>query len=625
MKQKPSSNKSVANRKYNFSQINIALLSIAIIIHITLAFKFNFTQDDAYITFRYVENFVNGDGLVFNIGERVEGYTNFLWTLLLILGRLAGLELVMLSRILGVICGAGTILVLYFLSGRFFSKSNLWRGMVCLLFGSSLSFAYWSIAGLETAAFTLALTASIYLYIKRSYMFGPVAVLATLLRPEGILVFAILLLYDIIYARKLSRYLLVTAAVYILSLLPFGIFKLYYYGGLLPNTFYAKAGFTSGKLLDGLEYAGRYFWHYLGAGLFLIPAVIALKKKRLLLVPAVFVLAYVVYIVFVGGDVLKVHRFFVPLMPLMALLVTIGVSSLLRNRIIAITSIVLVVAWQSWMPFDFISTYHNAELHLTRKMDIASLNLKRVDESNFTVAVSTIGKVGHNLIGHRVIDMLGLTDTTIARHPEDTPEGMETTWKERHFNTPYLLSRQPDYILFSTGPKPSAPAERALYQYSSFLRNYRTIAFFDNGIFFNIFKRYYPIDKENIVRDVDIRFVQLYNKAFNMKNARDFQNALVTFNEAAGYLPDQTMFPYVYYYMADCLRHLKRGRETFELLDKIVKYDTLVFHTYRDLYYYEALMHKDSLKAKEYHDRIKSLMPWYIKTLDSLIANYHRR
>ena len=42
-----------------------------------------FTVDDAYISFRYVENFAKGDGLVFNRGEYVEGHTNFLWVILL--------------------------------------------------------------------------------------------------------------------------------------------------------------------------------------------------------------------------------------------------------------------------------------------------------------------------------------------------------------------------------------------------------------------------------------------------------------------------------------------------------------------------------------------------------------
>ncbi|MEZ4824399.1 MAG: hypothetical protein R2942_19210 [Ignavibacteria bacterium] len=42
-----------------------------------------FIQDDAFISFRYVQNFVDGNGLVFNIGERVEGYANLLWVLIL--------------------------------------------------------------------------------------------------------------------------------------------------------------------------------------------------------------------------------------------------------------------------------------------------------------------------------------------------------------------------------------------------------------------------------------------------------------------------------------------------------------------------------------------------------------
>ena len=40
-------------------------------------------QDDAFISFRYAANLLDGHGLVYNPGERVEGYTNFLWTLLL--------------------------------------------------------------------------------------------------------------------------------------------------------------------------------------------------------------------------------------------------------------------------------------------------------------------------------------------------------------------------------------------------------------------------------------------------------------------------------------------------------------------------------------------------------------
>ena len=53
----------------------------ALAIYSYLATTLNVVQDDAYISYRYVANFLNGDGLVFNIGERIEGFTNFAWVI----------------------------------------------------------------------------------------------------------------------------------------------------------------------------------------------------------------------------------------------------------------------------------------------------------------------------------------------------------------------------------------------------------------------------------------------------------------------------------------------------------------------------------------------------------------
>ena len=50
---------------------------------LALAWQHRFLQDDAFISFRYARNLATGHGLVWNPGERVEGYTNFLWTLLM--------------------------------------------------------------------------------------------------------------------------------------------------------------------------------------------------------------------------------------------------------------------------------------------------------------------------------------------------------------------------------------------------------------------------------------------------------------------------------------------------------------------------------------------------------------
>src|SRR3954470_13240280 len=56
------------------------LASIAAAWGVYHAYELAWLSDDAFISFRYARNWVTGKGLVYNAGERVEGYTNFLWT-----------------------------------------------------------------------------------------------------------------------------------------------------------------------------------------------------------------------------------------------------------------------------------------------------------------------------------------------------------------------------------------------------------------------------------------------------------------------------------------------------------------------------------------------------------------
>lgn len=117
------------------------------------------------------------------------------------------------------------------------------------------------------------------------------------------------------------------------------------------------------------------------------------------------------------------------------------------------------------------------------------------------------------MVGNRVIDLLGLTDSYIARNPEKI-EGIVSTWKERRFNNTYLLSQSPDFIIFSTGYKPSAPAERALMLHSEFRRNYRTIGFFRVGGGFKVmWRRIGEIDMARDAIHPDIEFVSKFSDA----------------------------------------------------------------------------------------------------------------
>ena len=89
-----------------------------------VAFLFapSWTCDDAFISFRYVDNLVAGHGLVFNAGERVEGYTNFLWVILLAGLQSLGMDPIPASRLFGLIFLGLTVGVVW----RTASRGGTW-------------------------------------------------------------------------------------------------------------------------------------------------------------------------------------------------------------------------------------------------------------------------------------------------------------------------------------------------------------------------------------------------------------------------------------------------------------------------------------------------------------------
>src|SRR5262245_63366246 len=72
----------------------------------------DYVVDDAFISMRYARNLVDGHGLVYNLdGERVEGYTNLLWTLLLAAAMACRLDPVLVAKVLGLAAGAAVLVL----------------------------------------------------------------------------------------------------------------------------------------------------------------------------------------------------------------------------------------------------------------------------------------------------------------------------------------------------------------------------------------------------------------------------------------------------------------------------------------------------------------------------------
>jgi arabinofuranosyltransferase len=476
------------------------LLAAAVALFVWHSSSSAFLQDDSFITYRYARNVVRGLGPVFNPGERTEGYTNFLWMMLLALLGVAGLPfsaIIPLSQVIGVLCGVGIITIFFFLVRRHTRGPPALAGFAVLLLSSNGAFAYWCVSGMETALFTLFLAAAFWFYARdsspRSLLTASSLLgLSALARPEGALFMAVFGLhyflramfpkrgfFTALHLRRFALFVLPFAAL----VLPLYVWRLSYYGYLFPNTYYAKTGASLAYLKAGIDYLVNFHKAYgiWGVG-FIVPVVFLAVRRRLRLsepfsLALLAVLVHTLYIVWVGGDVLRIYRFFVPVLFLFYLLVSEGIWQLPLPRTLNFLILVGLLPLTFIGPLTTPRTVHadilrNLQLEggLVKKMSATGRWFNRHLGDDDWFGCTTIGAVSWHA-DRNMVDMLGLTDANIAHNPENILEA-EWHWKERNYNTAYVLGLKPRYLYFSTGIKPSAEAERALFLRPQFRRGY---------------------------------------------------------------------------------------------------------------------------------------------------------
>ncbi len=501
--------------------IIIAAALAAIYVAHTLSLVF--TQDDAFISYRYVKNCLGGVGLVFNPGENVEGYTNFLFVIIMVLFGKMGINYIIVSKLIGVLSGISIIFLLIVWFEKYSDRKgfNLPAYGAPILLVANSAFAYWSISGLETVLFAALVFWGIYFASEKNLLFIPMLVLSALTRPEGTMIFGLILIYYWVVRAYKFRTILKLTAVYAVLIAPQFIFRLAYYGDLLPNPFYAKTGWSAEYFLSGLSYIWLFLKQYGFAGILIaVPIAAVGRMNRKMRLPLFITAVYFVYILMVGGDVLHGHRFFMVLLPLLYLMFFAGIDSWLSKTAIGRTGavytitvlIILATAGLTYgIPYKWIRSVRRTEIGLVDGMKFQSNIIRQARGSDYTIAMSTIGAFGY-YSDARVIDLLGLTDRVIAKNPKPV-EGIESTWKERNYNIPYLMKRNPDLILFSTGMKPSAPAEKALFLSSKFRKGYYPV-FHIAQYMWTIYKRNPGYDKPDKYFP-NPQFINLFTQALN--------------------------------------------------------------------------------------------------------------
>lgn len=333
------------------------LLAVAGCVLVGHSLVYNFVTDDAYISFVFARNLAEHGELTFNLGQPVEGYTNFLWTVLLAGGMVLGIPPELSSRVLGTACALGTLYVVFRLTERALGRKTPWAAVPALLLASSSGFACWSSGGLETQLFTLLVAIALDGVVEatvrpRAIRRAAVALaLSAMTRPEGLLVAGMLgivrlvaLGLDVVVTRRRPRIVdeLIAAAYFLVLWAPWFGWRLWYYGHLWPNTYYVKASgrWSDPRLqLEMYRQGAHYLWAWATQSkvLYAMPlAVLGMivgrpRTPRFVLALACLLLSatYLPYVVTVGGDFMGLHRFIMPMFVVAALAVTLGLEWLI--------------------------------------------------------------------------------------------------------------------------------------------------------------------------------------------------------------------------------------------------------------------------------------------------------
>ncbi len=337
------------------------------------------TVDDPYITFRYAAHLLAGQGPVFNLGERVEGYTSPLHLLLsaLLLTVAPSVDILFKAKCASLLFAAVMLMQTGMLARR--SGLSAWEAVLAqMLVALNINFALAGVNALETTLYGSLLLASLLVFgreCRRGYgaASGLLLFAAMLARPEAALVVAALFIVRFFWMRRRQLPLPFVSFWLLAFLAPFALFEIMrwsYFGQLLPNTYFAKAQPLVQSIYTGFSYPlramsptptalGAFFQHLSGLNGHTLLAVRSVEQKNLrsdlfnLLMPALFwglavwglvrtkrrligmmslavIAAVLLFVLKAGGDWMYGWRFMAPILPLLAVCQCYGIRALAR-------------------------------------------------------------------------------------------------------------------------------------------------------------------------------------------------------------------------------------------------------------------------------------------------------
>lgn len=428
-------------------------------------------NDDIMISMKYAKNLASGSSLVWEKGgERVEGYTNLLWVLYMALFHLFSIPISKISlfiQISGLLFLILNLFVVKKIAG-FISNNS---GFICItsVFFTAFYFSlnYWSFDGFEVSALVLLINVSVLLIIKaqnqNKFTFIPYLLLGlgTLFRPDMVIPYLAVIIYQFIStANNRIKTALYTLIPLILFLSVQTLFRWFYYGELLPNTYYLKmTGYPFFlRLSRGLIVFSNFAWKTNWI-LFLMPITLIFSKKyKFLKLLFLIILGQIFYSIYIGGDAWvwlgACNRFIVIAMPLFFILFSLSVSEVLnhikhqlsiksepvRLKIYLFLFLLLsLFSFNSLNGLDWLLFKPSVETLVRKSRLELGLHIKEFTKPKAKVAVVLAGTMPY-FVDRRYVDLLGKNDKKIARGEMRTFDDSENLFPFNNItNTKYTF------------------------------------------------------------------------------------------------------------------------------------------------------------------------------------------
>lgn len=426
-----------------------------------------FFHDDAFISLRYARNLAEHGQVTWNIGEYSEGYTNFLYVLMTAIPIKFGADPALTAQMIN-IAAVLLLLLIQLRAAKMLLPDDsfaLTRAAALVITAATPALSIWVLGGLESIVVAMFAAAGLLALLPatrsqpntRMLLLAAVAFSLAVLTRLDIAVFVVgagvglVLAMPSTFRKRLFTVTVVVGIPAAVSLIHMG-WRFWYYGELLPLTFYAKADIAVAVRTAFLPvFAAEALPSIIIVVLAAVASVFVLVTRRttppfwLLFTPFFVQLLYVAWS---GGDHMPGARVLVPLVVPAALLFLTTLqhqSTKTASAVAAFATAVIVLPALTATPLKMDPAAFDGR--------IAGVHINQNWPADSTVALHTAGSTPYFATNMTFIDMLGLNDPIIAKR-RDVPmlANMQRLPGHAKGDGQYVLDRQPDYII--AGPAP---------------------------------------------------------------------------------------------------------------------------------------------------------------------------